>query len=252
MKGERTMLALRYSNYKKAVGFILVLAMVLMYSLSFTMNAYADPKTDVRVHFEVNSALYTSSDSVIVQIELNDGTTLGGISFNKTGGHYDVSINSGSLPDSKTLVKSVSVTILSNNVQIVFNESINKESNIGKNGVYNIWIVTTPPPPTPTFDLEVNKTVNGGSSATVSSGAMVTFKITVTNSSITGASNVLVNDILPSGLTINSSSASIGSYNGRVWTIGSLGANVSKVLTVTATADATFGTMTNTAKLSRS
>ena len=99
----------------------------------------------------------------------------------------------------------------------------------------------------PTFDLEVNKTVNNVSSVTVSSGAIVTFVITVTNNSTTAATDVVVKDILPTGLIINTSNASIGSYNGDEWNIGQLGVDADEILTVTAIASATSGTMTNTA-----
>ena len=69
--------------------------------------------------------------------------------------------------------------------------------------------------------------------------------VTNTGSSING---VQVNDLLPSGLTFSTSSASQGSYNGTtgLWSVGTLGNNASATLSIKAFA-AFPGDKTNTA-----
>src|SRR5262249_55675489 len=78
-------------------------------------------------------------------------------------------------------------------------------------------------------------------------GDIITFTVTVSNtgSSING---VQVNDLLPSGLTFSTSSASQGSYSGTtgLWSVGTLGSNASASLSIKAFA-AFPGDKTNTA-----
>ncbi|GAB2463983.1 hypothetical protein GCM10027082_14470 [Comamonas humi] len=87
-------------------------------------------------------------------------------------------------------------------------------------------------PPPPTADLKVVKT------GTLSSPGNGDFVVTVTNSGPDGASNVVVNDLVPSGYTIkgggNAPVASTGTYNQGtgVWTIGNLANGASATLTI--------------------
>lgn len=96
-------------------------------------------------------------------------------------------------------------------------------------------------------DLAVTKSVNLG---TVVKGAPVTFTVGVQNL-ISGsgvASNVLVNDLLPSGLSYSSHTVTTGSYapSTGVWTVGTLAFGTSASLTITATTTL-VGTLTNIA-----
>ncbi|MCG2611730.1 PKD domain-containing protein, partial [Flavobacterium sp. SM15] len=94
-------------------------------------------------------------------------------------------------------------------------------------------------------DLSVVKTVNN---PTPFVGSNVTFTITATNGGPSGATGVVVNDVLPSGYTYVSSVPSVGSFNSGtgVWTIGNLANGASATLTITATVNAT-GNYSNTA-----
>ncbi|AZA78073.1 DUF11 domain-containing protein [Chryseobacterium sp. G0186] len=96
-------------------------------------------------------------------------------------------------------------------------------------------------------NLNVTKTVNNASPAT---GNNVVFTVTATNTGASNNTGVVVNDLLPAGLTFVSATPSVGSYNSStgVWTIGGLNAGASATLTVTATVSA-GGTYLNTATI---
>lgn len=70
------------------------------------------------------------------------------------------------------------------------------------------------------IDLELDKTV---SATNVNVGDQVTWTITVTNNAAnanTDATGVQVTDVLPSGVTFQSASPSVGTFTGSTWTLG--------------------------------
>ncbi len=83
-------------------------------------------------------------------------------------------------------------------------------------------------------DLSIIKNV---SSINPVVGNTVVFTITATNNSLVNATGVVVTDILQSGYSYVSSSASVGSYNtlNSTWSIGNLNSGASEVLTMTVT-----------------
>jgi uncharacterized repeat protein (TIGR01451 family) len=93
-------------------------------------------------------------------------------------------------------------------------------------------------------DIAVAKTVNN---ATPNVGTNVTFTVTATNNGPSGATGVVVTDLLPAGLTFVSASPSQGSYASGTgaWTVGALANGASATLQVVATV-ATPGNKTNT------
>jgi uncharacterized repeat protein (TIGR01451 family) len=99
-------------------------------------------------------------------------------------------------------------------------------------------------------DLVVEKAVND---PTPKVGDAITFTITVSNKGPDTATNVVVNDRLPTGVTFVSASATQGSYNAGtgVWTVGTVTTSDFPILTILATVDRpTSGlppTVTNTA-----
>lgn len=84
-------------------------------------------------------------------------------------------------------------------------------------------------------DLEVTKFV---SPSAVSAGDQVVFTVNAKNNGASHNTNVIVDDILPSGYTYISHSASPGTYlpSSGVWNIGTLNDQVTATLTVTARA----------------
>jgi uncharacterized repeat protein (TIGR01451 family) len=99
----------------------------------------------------------------------------------------------------------------------------------------------------PASDLSIQKTSSPG---TIYNGQTTTFTITVFNAGPDNDTGVVVNDLLPAGLTYVSSNASQGSYNSGtgVWTIGNLAHQASATLTILVRGIAT-GTFTNFANV---
>lgn len=99
-------------------------------------------------------------------------------------------------------------------------------------------------PPTQA-DVIVTKTVNN---TTPNVGATVLFTITVNNAGPNGATNTIVNDLLPAGYTFVSATPSTGTYNSisGIWTIGTLNTGNSATLQVAAIVNAA-GNYVNTA-----
>ncbi|MBB4801622.1 gliding motility-associated-like protein/uncharacterized repeat protein (TIGR01451 family) [Flavobacterium nitrogenifigens] len=108
---------------------------------------------------------------------------------------------------------------------------------------------TTVPVPT-SADLSLTKTV---SNATPLVGSLVTFSIQVTNSGPQEANGVTVTDLLPSGFTYVSYSATTGSYvpTTGLWTVGNMPITDSYTLQITALVNAA-GNYTNSAEITAS
>jgi uncharacterized repeat protein (TIGR01451 family) len=99
-------------------------------------------------------------------------------------------------------------------------------------------------------DLSVSKTVNN---ANPIQGQNVTFTVTLTNNGPTNATNVVVTDALPAGLTFVSATPSAGTYNAGTgaWAVASLASGSSATLQLVALV-ANAGTLTNTAQVTAS
>ena len=99
-------------------------------------------------------------------------------------------------------------------------------------------------------DLSITKTVD---QPQANAGSSIVFTIVASNAGPNPATNVVVNDLLPAGLTYASDDAGGAYVSGTgVWTIGSLAAGASATLHITATIDAgTDGsTIANSATIS--
>lgn len=99
----------------------------------------------------------------------------------------------------------------------------------------------------PIADLSIAKTVDHPEPY---AGQTITFTLTATNNGSDNALNVQVSDLLPSGYTYQSHSTVTGTYNGGsgVWDIGTLNADVSATLTISAVVNKT-GDYANTATI---
>ena len=99
----------------------------------------------------------------------------------------------------------------------------------------------------PTTDLRIDKTINAGSSNLVAGGTAV-FDINIQNLGLTDATDVLVSDFVPDGLTITTvqdsggnnvaaSTSTVGGQTVRSFTVGDLAAGASTTYTINATID---------------
>ena len=85
-------------------------------------------------------------------------------------------------------------------------------------------------------DIVLNKTVDQNN---VNEGTLVNFTITVENVWGLSATNVVLTDMLPNGLTFVSASVSSGSFIYPNWTLGTMSANQLETMTLTARAKIT-------------
>jgi uncharacterized repeat protein (TIGR01451 family) len=99
-------------------------------------------------------------------------------------------------------------------------------------------------------DLALTKTA---SNPTPLVGDTVTFTVTLNNAGPDTATNVRINDLLPSGLSFVSAAPSQGSYDNStgVWTVGSVATSAAPVLTLTARVNSP-NALTNTATIGHS
>jgi uncharacterized repeat protein (TIGR01451 family)/gliding motility-associated-like protein len=85
---------------------------------------------------------------------------------------------------------------------------------------------------------------------TVIAGQKITYKITVTNHGPTSSQNVLVNDVIPRGLSLISAVPSVGTWKGSIWNIGNLADSISETLTIVAkVASNIIGSIQNSASV---
>ncbi len=98
------------------------------------------------------------------------------------------------------------------------------------------------------IDLALSKTANVG---IANAGDAIAYTLTVVNNGTVAATGVTVEDILPSNVTFNSSTASSGSYDETtgLWDIGTIGVGASATLTINVTVDAIVLPMTNFAQV---
>jgi uncharacterized repeat protein (TIGR01451 family) len=99
-------------------------------------------------------------------------------------------------------------------------------------------------------DLSLTKTVDDD---TPMIGQLVLFTLTISNAGPSSATNVVVTDLLPDGLTFTSAIASQGMYDQMtgLWTIGTMASGASATLQIAAQL-ATAGRKTNTAQITAS
>lgn len=97
-------------------------------------------------------------------------------------------------------------------------------------------------------DLSISKAVDNPSPLI---GETVVYVIAVNNAGPSTATNVLVNEDIPAGLTVISVTPSQGSFAAPVWTVGSIAAGSRAALTIAARYDGP-GRVTNTASITSS
>jgi large repetitive protein len=190
-----------------------------------------------------------AATSIVVTDLLPGGLTLGnvnapaGTSYNQTNGQWTIdSLASGV---KATLTLTATATTSGAKINTATLTSLNQFDTNTENDSQSVTV--TPE----VANLAVTKTVDN---ATPDKNDLLEFGIVVTNSGPDAATNVVVADLLPTGLTLGTAIAEAGTnYNSTTgaWTIPSLANGATATLTLTATA-ASSGLKTNTAQVTAS
>lgn len=133
---------------------------------------------------------------------------------------------------------------------LTLNPSTGTLTTIGSTGLNNVsaidWDFTTPTPPDEA-DLSLD---NGVSNAAPAAATNVTFTLTLSNAGPDSATGVVVQDMLPSGFTYVSHTASAGTYAPAtgLWNVGTVANAAAPTLEIVATV-LSSGVYTNTAEV---
>ncbi|WP_163401054.1 DUF11 domain-containing protein, partial [Flavobacterium fluviatile] len=227
-------------------------------SLTKTVSNAA-PLVGSEVTFSVNVTNNGPQDTsgVTVTDQLPSGYTY--VSYTATAGTYDTATGVwtvGSLAN--TAIQTLQITATVNptgtylNTAEVTASDLPDPNSTPANGdtTENDYAEATTAPIQQSSDLSLTKTV---SNATPLVGSEVTFSVNVTNNGPQDTSGVTVTDLLPSGYTYVSYTATAGTYDTAtgVWTVGDLANTATQTLQITATVNAT-GTYLNTAEVTAS
>ena len=172
--------------------------------------------------------------------------SLGSITANTANGTFNTNTgdwNIGVLASGSTATLTVNATAI-NSAAFSNTASVGSVDQFDSVPANNTATVNLTPPVT---NISVTKTVDNASPKL---NTNVTFTITAANTTAVPATGVQLTDLLPAGLTLVSSTPSVGTYTSGtgVWNIGNLAANASATLTIVATVTTT-GAKANTASV---
>jgi uncharacterized repeat protein (TIGR01451 family) len=224
-------------------------------SLDKRVNNTTPPVTTaVRFTIVVTNSGPSNATGVIVKDQLPSGYAFAGAStgsYNSNTGEWTIGNLNADANATLTLTATVNTSgVYTNSAQVQASGQHDPDSTPGNNSTNedddDIQVVT----PKPVADLSLDKSVDN---PTPNVGDNVIFTVLVTNGGPNNATGVTVKDLLPSGYTFQSKSATVGTYdeNTGVWTIGNLNVGSGGVLLVTARANAS-GVYTNSAQVQAS
>ncbi|MFN8375371.1 MAG: DUF11 domain-containing protein [Anaerolineae bacterium] len=189
----------------------------------------------------------TALDQLPAGVTFVSATTSQGAYVNATGVWTIGTIAAGANATLQITVSLNAVGAITNGAQVTFVDQTDSDS-APNNGVGNSEddqaSVTTPQG---VSDISLSK---NASTLTPSIGGPITFSITVTNAGPDNATNIAVNDQLPSGYTFVSYTATQGTYNplSGAWLVGTLNTATNATLQIVGTVNAA-GVYNNTAQL---
>jgi uncharacterized repeat protein (TIGR01451 family) len=227
----------------------------------------ATPHVGDTVHYSLNvtDAGPASSTAVVATDVLPSGLTFENAtasvgSYVNSSGIWTI----GALPVGSTatlaiaaLVNAGTASTTITNTGTVTENASTTDSNLANNTAsvsINVQAATTTPTSTiQNADIAIVKTADVSSTV---EGATVHYTLTATDLGPATSTGVVANDVLPSGLTFVSASASVGTYatSTGIWNIGTMTANSPATLTVAATVNAgtASSTISNTATIAES
>lgn len=184
----------------------------------------------------------STANNIIVAEAFPTGYTVNNVTV--SSGQYNPNVNwtNFNLAPSQSATLTANVTVKSSGTYLN-TATITSSSVVDPVSSNNTSNATTTP--NSVTDLSIAKTVNN---QTPLVGSNVVFTILVTNAGPSNATGVTVQDLLPTGYSFVSYTSTSGNYNSTsgVWNAGSILANGTKTLTITATALQT-GNYVNTA-----
>ncbi len=222
----------------------------------------ATPNPGDTVHFTLTATDHGPSDSQFTEVtdKLPAGlsfvsSTVSTGTYNLTSGLWTI----GNLADNATATLDMAAVVGSNQAgQAIVNTasiSTTLASQIDPNPSNNTSSVTlnVQTPGVPAADLSVVKTADV---ATTTEGGTIHYTIAVTDNGPATSTGAVATDTLPSGLTFENATASVGAYSSStgVWTIGDLAPSSTATLDIAALVNSgTAGTViTNTAVVGES
>jgi len=234
-----------------------------------TQNFSNFEEADLSVTKTVNNATPNLGQSVIFTVSVtNNGpnaatnvavsdTLPAGMTFvssNPSQGTYNSGTGSwsvGSLAVSQTATLQITATVTSvgaktNTAQVSASDQFDPDSTPGNSIATEDDQASAQLTPQ-AIDLSLTKTVND---STPDKNQNVTFTISLSNAGPSTGTNIVVQDVLPAGMTFVSSTPSQGSYSSAtgLWTVGTVAASGSASLDIVATVT-TSGAKTNTAQV---
>lgn len=203
----------------------------------------------------VSNAGPTTATGVAVRDQLPGGLTFvsatpsQGTYSNATGLWTIGTVTVGSTPTLQIVATVATVGDKTNTAQIQASDQTDTDStpnNSNPNEDDQASVIISPP----VADLSLGKTIDNAAPMV---GQLVLFTLTVSNAGPIAATNVVVTDLLPAGLSFTSSMPSQGSYNSGtgLWTIGTIASGSSVTLQIAATVTA-GGRRMNSAQITAS
>ena len=172
-----------------------------------------------------NATNVNVSEVLSPHLVLTKNETVNGY-YNVTEGIWHI----GNLTNKSTAVLNITAKVVSDGIisNVVIVNSTEKDTNLSNNKaeISNITAVLL-------FDLQINKTVNV-TTVDVGVNETIMFNITVYNAGPCNATDVYVYESLSDKLDLNSSTASVGRWDGNIWYIGDLANGSTATLTIVA------------------
>ncbi|NIG56427.1 gliding motility-associated C-terminal domain-containing protein [Chitinophaga sp. Cy-1792] len=206
-------------------------------------NASPDAGSNVTFTITANNAGPSEADNVTVTDILQDGyefiaATPSVGTYNNTTGVWTIGTMTNGQNNTLTIVAKVLPTGNYNNTATI-------TSPVKDIDLTNNTAPIVPPVVRPVTDLTLTKSVD---KSTTDAGTQVTFTLVAGNSGPSDATNVVVDDPLPTGFKFISTSGTYDETTGK-WTIGNLASGIPQTLTITVLVNPE-GDYTNTAVIS--
>ncbi|RAJ08677.1 putative repeat protein (TIGR01451 family)/gliding motility-associated-like protein, partial [Chitinophaga skermanii] len=206
-------------------------------------NATPDAGSEVVFTVNVTNAGPSTATGVKVTEQLKSGYTYK--SSTVTAGTYDAATGIWNIGTQHiNITNTLTITAVVNPTGDYSNSASVSGNEKDTQGTDDVSTITTPIVRAIT-DLAIVKTVDH---TTADAGSEVNFTLTASNKGVSTATNVVVNDVLPSGFTFVSSTSSNYNATTGVWSIGTLAKDATASITIKAIVNAT-GTYVNTATI---